>query len=72
MKKQEITFSIEGDYIDLLQLLKATGIASTGGHAKMMVEEGGILRNGEQELRKRAKLFRGDVVEIKGIKVCLQ
>lgn len=72
MKKQEITFSIDGDYIDLLQLLKAIGIASTGGHAKIMVEEGLILRNGEPEFRKRAKLRRGDVVEMKGIKVCLQ
>jgi ribosome-associated protein len=72
MKKQEIPFSIEGDYIDLLQLLKATGIASTGGHAKIMVEEGLIVRNGEPEFRKRAKLKRGDVVEMKGIKVRLQ
>jgi ribosome-associated protein len=72
MKKQEIPFSIEGDYIDLLQLLKATGIASTGGHAKILVEEGLILRNGEPEFRKRAKLLRGDVVEMKGIKVRLQ
>ena len=72
MKKQEIPFSIEGDYIDLLQLLKATGIASTGGHAKIMVEEGLIVRNGEPEFRKRAKLKRGDVVEMKGIKVRLK
>ena len=70
-KNQEITFSIEGDYIDLLQLLKATGIASTGGHAKMMVEDGLILRNGEPEFRKRAKLLRGEVVEINGLRVQL-
>ena len=53
--KQE--FKIVGDYIELIQLLKALGIAETGGHAKMIVEEGDVIRNGEVELRKRAKLI---------------
>jgi ribosome-associated protein len=61
----EITkFKIEGEYIELIQLLKAIGIASTGGHAKMIVDEEMIMRNGELETRKRAKLIPGDVIEI--------
>ncbi len=57
-------FKIEGEYIELIQLLKAIGIASTGGHAKMIVDEEMIMRNGELETRKRAKLIPGDVIEI--------
>ncbi|MFN5149768.1 MAG: RNA-binding S4 domain-containing protein [Flavobacteriia bacterium] len=60
--KQE--FKIDGQYIELIQLLKATGIAETGGHAKFIVEDGEVIRNGEVELRKRAKLIPGDVIEI--------
>ncbi|MFY7989299.1 MAG: RNA-binding S4 domain-containing protein [Fluviicola sp.] len=59
---EQITFTIEGEYIELIGLLKATGIAQTGGHAKQIVEDGFILRNGEEELRKRAKLIPGDVI----------
>lgn len=58
------TFKINGEYIELLQLLKATGIAQTGGHAKMLVEEGLVIRNGEVEYRKRAKLVPGDQIQI--------
>lgn len=57
-------FKIEGDHIELIQLLKVLGIASTGGHAKHIVEEGEVIRNGEVELRKRAKLIPGDQIEI--------
>jgi ribosome-associated protein len=64
-------FKINGDYIELIQLLKALGIAETGGHAKMIVEDGEVLRNGEVELRKRAKLVPGDVIELEGIKITL-
>lgn len=60
-------FKIEGEYIELLQLLKATGIAETGGHAKMIVEDGAVIRNGEVELRKRAKLRSGDTIQIDDI-----
>lgn len=65
-------FKIEGDYIELIQLLKALGIAETGGHAKLIVEEGDVLRNGEVELRKRAKLIPGDVIELEGLKIILK
>lgn len=61
---QEIEFKINGDYIELLALLKATGIAETGGHAKFIVEDEGIVRNGEIEHRKRAKLIPGDIIEV--------
>jgi ribosome-associated protein len=65
------TFKIEGDYIELIGLLKAMGIAETGGHAKFIVEEGVVIRNGETELRKRAKLVPGDVIEIDDIRIKL-
>ena len=64
-------FKITGEYIELIGLLKALGLAQTGGHAKMIVEEEMVLRNGELETRKRAKLIVGDVVEVQGIKVSL-
>ena len=62
----ETEFEIEGDYIELIGLLKAIGIAETGGHAKFIVEEEIVYRNGELETRKRAKLVKGDVIEIDG------
>lgn len=64
-------FKIEGEYIELIQLLKATGIAQTGGHAKMIVDDEVVFRNGELETRKRAKLIPGDVIVIEDITVKL-
>jgi ribosome-associated protein len=64
-------FKITGEYIELIQLLKAIGLAQTGGHAKMIVEEEMVLRNGEVETRKRAKLIIGDKIEVQGIVVVL-
>ncbi len=63
---EEIEFTINGEYIELLGLLKVVGIAQTGGHAKMIVEDEDIIRNGELETRKRAKLIPGDVIEVGG------
>ena len=58
------TFPIHTEYIDLLQFLKATGIAATGGEAKMLVDDGFIKVNGEDESRRRRKLRPGDRVDI--------
>jgi ribosome-associated protein len=67
--KQE--FKIEGEYIELIQLLKALGVAATGGHAKHIVEEGEVIRNGEVETRKRAKLVPGDIIELDDLRIVL-
>ena len=60
------TFKIKGEFIELIQLLKVLGIAETGGHAKMIVDDGHVKLNGEVETRKRAKLRTGDKVEVDG------
>ena len=58
------SFSIHTEYIDLLQFLKATGIAATGGEAKAMVDEGLVRVNGEEESRRRRKLRPNDRIDI--------
>ena len=57
-------FKIQGDYIELLALLKALVIAQTGGHAKHIVDSGIVYRNGQIETRRRAKLIKGDTILI--------
>lgn len=57
-------FQLKSEYIELIKLLKLLGIAETGGHAKIMVEEGKVKLNGKTEFRKRAKLKQGDLIEI--------
>jgi ribosome-associated protein len=68
--KKEI-FEIDGEYIELIQLLKVLNIAETGGQAKWLVEDGKVKLNGEVEFRKRAKLRNGDVVICNGIEVTI-
>lgn len=63
---QEIEFKLrEGDeFIPLIALLKATGIAESGSMAQDAVVTGLVRHNGEIELRKRAKLIPGDIIEL--------
>ena len=56
------SFSLSTEYIDLLQFLKATGIAMTGGEAKAIVDDGLVKVNDEPESRRRRKLRDGDRV----------
>jgi len=65
-------FKLTSEYIELIKLLKLLRIAETGGHAKILVEEGEVFLNGEQEFRKRAKLRPGDEVEVLGEKIVIQ
>ncbi|HIP29241.1 MAG TPA: RNA-binding S4 domain-containing protein [Sulfurospirillum arcachonense] len=65
-------FELKDDYIELFKLIKVMDLAQSGGHAKILIEEGLVKRNGEIELRKRAKILAdetidvdGDVIEIK-------
>ena len=62
----ETTFELRpnDEYIELIKLLKLKQIAQSGGHAKILVEDGLVKVNGKIELRKRNKLRSGDVIEI--------
>jgi ribosome-associated protein len=46
--------------------LKRSGLAGTGGQAKLVVQDGLVRVNGEVETRRRRKLAAGDVVEFEG------
>lgn len=59
-------FELKTEYIELIKLLKVMRLVETGGHAKLVVEDGEVLLNGETEYRKRAKLRVGDIVEYNG------
>ena len=64
-----ITFKVEGDYIQMIQLLKATNLVETGGEAQIVVAEGEVKCNGEVDYRKRLKVKKGDLVEFRGTKI---
>lgn len=57
------TYELHAENIELIKLLKLVKIAQSGAQAKLMVEAGEVRRNGVVELRKRAKIRRGDKVE---------
>ncbi len=46
------------------QALKVSGIAGTGGEAKVLIQFGEAAVNGEVETRRGRKLESGDVVEV--------
>jgi ribosome-associated protein len=68
---QKIDFEIRGEFITLDRLLKATGLAGSGGGAKTMVAEGKVQVDGQDELRKTAKLRAGQVVSLTGARIRL-
>jgi ribosome-associated protein len=66
---QTIDFEVRGDYITLDALLKASGLAASGGGAKAMVASGKVQVDGREELRKTCKLRPGQVVGVHGVRV---
>ena len=66
---KQITFELRGDFIALDSLLKATGVAESGGRAKTMVAEGMIQVDGQDELRKTCKIRAGQVVSLHGVRI---
>ncbi|MEY3678471.1 MAG: hypothetical protein RI924_612 [Bacteroidota bacterium] len=64
-----IKFKLEGDFIPLIQLLKATKLVETGGEAQTVVSQGEVLYNGVVDYRKRLKLKKGDRIEFNGQEV---
>ena len=66
---QRIDFVLRGEYIALDALLKATGLAGSGGIAKQMITGAQVQVDGQVELRRGRKMRAGQVVEVPGARI---
>lgn len=58
MREVEIT----KEPVELYKILKFEGMTSSGGEAKLVIEQGQVTVNGKVETRKRKKIVSGDVI----------
>ncbi len=64
--------NIKEDFIKLDSLLKFSGIAGTGGHAKILILNGEIKVNNEICTMRGKKVHKGDFIEFKDIKIIVE
>ncbi len=57
-------FELKDEYIELFKLIKVMDLVDSGAQAKFIIADGYVKRNGEIEMRKRAKIVKGDVIEV--------
>jgi ribosome-associated protein len=67
-----VDFELRGDFITLAALLKASGLAGSGGAAKTLATGGEVLVNGQRENRRGRKLRAGDEVAVGGSRIHLR
>jgi ribosome-associated protein len=60
------------DTITLNDVLKLSGMASTGGQAKVLIQSGQVKVNGQVETRRKKQLSPGDVIEVNGEEFTLE
>lgn len=63
------TIQIDSDFIRLQDLLKLSGVCATGGMAKVMIQNGEVLVNGEVCTMRGKKLRQGDTAQLQDIKI---
>ena len=66
---QQLEFKVNGEFIELNQLLKLTGVCDSGGAGKALVAEGVVSVDGKAELRKTCKIRTGSVVTLGDIQI---
>ena len=68
---QRIEFELEGEYVELNQLLKLVGLCDSGGAGKQIVASGAVRVDGAVELRKTCKVRAGQVVRLGDVEVAV-
>jgi len=63
---------INREPVELFKLLKFEGLVSTGGEAKIVIDQGLVQVNGQIEMRKRRKMLAGDTFEFQQNKYVLE
>ena len=66
---QNLSFDLAGDFVELNQLLKLSGLCDSGGAGKIMVASGVVKVDGKKELRKTAKIRAGQVVLVGDVRI---
>jgi ribosome-associated protein len=66
---REQAFTPTGEYIELHQLLKLTGVCDSGGAGKALVASGVVKVDGREELRKTAKIRAGQSVTVGDLRI---
>ena len=66
---QKLDFNLNGEYIELHSLLKATGVCDSGGAGKAIVAAGEVSVDGKVELRKACKIRAGQVVTLGDVRI---
>lgn len=69
---QKVTFDLTGEFVELNQLLKLSGLCDSGGAGKNLVATGVVSVDGKKELRKTAKIRDGQVVGIGDIRIAVR
>lgn len=64
MNYEKIT--IKEDFIRLDSALKLASLVATGGHAKIVIQNGEVLVNGQVCTMRGKKLYKGDTAEYDG------
>ena len=57
------TIIIKDDFIKLGQALKLAGVVESGVEAKLCIQDGFVMVNGEVELQRGKKLYPGDIID---------
>lgn len=66
-----IRFELEGEFVELNQLLKLVGLCDSGGIGKQIVASGAVSVDGRQELRKTAKIRSGQTVTFEDVEIAV-
>ena len=66
---QQLEFELRGEFVELNQLLKLSGVCDSGGAGKMLVSEGVVSVDGKVELRKTAKIRAGQEVTLGDVSI---
>lgn len=66
---QQLEFILNGEYVELNQLLKLVGVCDSGGAGKMLVAGGDVSVDGKTELRKTCKIRSGQVVSLGDVRI---
>lgn len=66
------TVRIDTEYIPLQDLLKLSGLAATGGMAKIVIQNGEVKVNGEVCTMRGKKMRAGDTAEYDGVSVTVE